>query len=949
MKWLIFQRNVTTLACALSLLTGFAEAGVSTGKYNLKHEQKNKKKSRLKELKCSNYRLVVDEENQKVEVYNCKTGCTVDLVDLPGDFCDSWNGGVGDEGARAFAKNSTLLTAKNAPFLDLKYKTFIPTAPAQTLNAYQSVTVVHDAIYLTTQNTNLFALPLGLTSGNYVVAIRRTDGKILWQKNFGDYTGLAGDGARGAPNVLGDYMWMVASVLTYPPQSTADPANPTQDLNLRLFGQAPFKGTGRRNASAVCVNRHTGDLVWVKQYGKVAKSWNDDDNFRSFGAESTLIPELDITGNGDKVPVLVAGTSYVGQYFLNGVTFSSRPNNKLVSAGIQRGLRSYINQGSVMFIHALTGDVIVETPVGPRNLVAGEKINKPGDANYEAIRDPFIPGHDHVQVRLNVAAGPLTPGSRFSINGGNWTCVTLHRDAADLGISEFRDTVPAILNGIIATSNIGTPVVLTTGQTVAANPTYQEMNVRIEIQWVPGFEGDKFTVVGHANPLQQFSVNPDLIGLRITKKLLAQDVLTADEAYELRYAGPSCWAAPAAINYDAYGNPVELYVATGQGHKTPYDEVLFFDSRYSTEVPPNSNFNDRQQAISDAVSTGDIAAIRQAEENAATLCKATADLADTAISPRGKLNLIDSIVAIDLRPGNLGKILWHYKTVGFDAWQFPQSASPFPNNGAGRSQAVANGFVEFANFWEQPPGLDGDMGQRASLVKGKHGKKDKIVWASKQGIGGVIDITDVTSGPSTPSTKVFRYLGSASTLGGANYGSAVDDKRLYTVQRNFSGDGNVPLNGSSNYYTPYAYYPKVNDTMPPSSPPVIWNLGDQYVSAMNLDTGEIEWESLLSPGFTATAASRGSGASCTPGLVIAQAADNKLRLFDSTTGAIVNAFDSEAGNSWAGVADNEIYAWIGRATGGTPTQYFKVFSLPEKITKKHKKKDCCNKKTDKCK
>ncbi|MCE5294892.1 MAG: hypothetical protein LLF94_09825 [Chlamydiales bacterium] len=181
-----------------------------------------------------------------------------------------------------------------------------------------------------------------------------------------------------------------------------------------------------------------------------------------------------------------------------------------------------------------------------------------------------------------------------------------------------------------------------------------------------------------------------------------------------------------------------------------------------------------------------------------------------------------------------------------------------PNNGAGRSQAVANGFVEFANFWEQPPGLDGDMGQRASLVKGKHGK--------------------------------------------------------------------------------------INDTMSPSSPPVIWNLGDQYVSAMNLDSGAIEWESLLSPGFTATAASRGAGASCTPGLVIAQAADNKLRLFDSATGEIVNAFDSEAGNSWAGAADNEIYVWIGRATGGTPTQYFKVFSLPEKITKKHKKKDCCKKK-----
>lgn len=590
----------------------------------------------LKELNCSNYRLVIDEKNNKAEFINCKTGCAIDLIDLPGDFCDSWNGGVGDVGARSFAENSTLLTAKNVPQLELKYQTFIPTSATQVLSTNESVTVVKDAIYLTSQNNNTFAASVGDYTGNYVVAIRRTDGQILWQKNFSDYTGLPGDYTRGAPNVYGDYIWMLSSNVLNQVQSTADPDNTAQDLNLFLLGAIPFKGTGRRNCSIVCANRHTGEPIWVKQYGKVAKSWNDDDNFRQFGFEATLIPDLDITGNGDKVPVLVAGTNYVGQYFYGTVTFNKRPNNNLVATGLQRRLRSYINQGNIMFVHALTGDLIAEVPVGPRNLVAGEIINKPGDPNYDPIRDPFIPGHNDVKVRLNVNSGPLTPGARYSINGGNWTCVTLNRAAADLGVSEFRDTVPAILNGITAIDNTGTPVVLTAGQTVAANSNYQEMNVRIEIVWVPGFEGDKFTVVGHANPAQQFSVDPDLIGLRITKKLLPQDVLTKDEAYELRYAGPSCWSAPAAVNYDCKGNPVEIYIATGQGHKTPYDEALFFDANYSTEVPPDSNFNQRQQMVSDAVATGDIATIRQAEANYALLCQELANIADTSISPPWK-------------------------------------------------------------------------------------------------------------------------------------------------------------------------------------------------------------------------------------------------------------------------------------------------------------------------
>lgn len=886
------------------------------------------RKAGLKEIKCSKYRIVVNEDESKVEIFNCKTGCSVDLIDLPGDFCQSWNGGVADPGARAFAKESKLLTAENADKLSLKYKTFIPTLPNQLLSCNESLTVVPDAIYLTTQNSNTFAAISGDYSGNYVLAIRRRDGHILWKKEFATYTGLLGDYTRGAPTVHGDYMWMLSSNVFNQVQSTADPANPNVDLGLKAFTAIPFKGTGRRNASAVCVNRHTGELVWVKQYGKLANSWNDSDNFRGFGFGCTVIPEYDMKGDGTKIPLLIAGTNYVGQYFWNGVVFNSR-GSTFLSAGLQRRLRTYINQGSLMFINGLTGEVITETPLGPRNLVAGEKIQKSGD-----IFDPFIPGHDTVQVRENIDIAPLPSGPTFNYNikGGNWTCVTFNKDAAILGVSEFKDTVPAFMNGLPAFTNTGAPVILSTGQTVAGNPTFNEMNVRVDILWVPGMEGEKFTVPAGSDPLLEFSVS-ELVGLRISKNLLPGHTLNDNDAYELRYAGPSSWAAPVAVNYNSNGVPVEVYLGTGQGHKTPYDECLFFDSNYSTEVPPGSNFNDRQQLISDAVQTGIVANIRAAENTATSLCHQTAVIAETSLSPRGKMNLFDSVVAFDIRPGNLGKIIWHYKNTGFDAWQFPQQPSPFPNNGAGRSQSVANGFTELRHFWEQPSGLDGDMGQRACLVKAS-GKKDKVVWASKQGLAGVLELSDVSSGPSTYTEKIYRYIGPASTLGGANYGSAVDDVTLYTAQRNISGDKNFPIPNSSNYYVPYSYYPRINDTIPPPPSAVVWKPGDQYISAMNLETGNIEWESLIAPGFTAPTSSRGCGLACSPGIVFAAAANNSLNLFDSKTGSLLKMLPGEAGNSWVGIADNEVYAWIGRAMGGTPTQYLRVFSLPKNV-KKH--------------
>jgi hypothetical protein len=973
----------------------------------------------VEELQSSEYRLVIDKQTEEIKVFNCETGEVTDLDKFPQQFKDEWREGVGDQQARSYAPKSTKLTVQNVNRLFEKYRTFIPIRPDQYLSCEESLTVTKEEIYLCSHNASSFAQFLGDFSGNYVVAINRATGKILWQRNFSDYTGGERDYSRCAPSVYDKYLYLLSNNVYNHIQSTADPDDPNEDLNFLLFGNPAFKvkGTGRRNAGVVCVNRHTGELVWYKQYGKVAKTYNDPDNFRTFGFSGTIIPDVAIDNHGTTIPVLVAGTNYGAQYFYPMILTQAR-GNTVVGAGVQRRLRSFVNQGSVMLIHALTGDLLKEVPTGPRNLERGEKILIQGMEGYQPVLDPFIPGRDYVQVRINLEGvvrfiGQIQ-GNKLSVlealegqvkvgqsivwdnspskqvvitkqlssfqyevssslivspvefnSGGlirtpqglalkegwryddNWTCVTLNRDADVLGISEFKTSAPKFLTGVKTLTNgyvdPTTPprpkvVTLKEGDGPLVDPTYQEVNVRANIVFT-----QNYTMFEVTNGVEGEYPVSDLLGLRLTKRLVPGDALTDDDAYELRYAGPSCWSAPCPVNYkngkssDPSGGtkvPTEFYVGTGQGHKVPYDEVEYFDSDYSTAVPPKSNFYDRQQLVSDAVAKVQqgqpISLIREAERESVRLQRIRVNLAVTSISPRGKMNRTDSIMAIDLRPGNLGKELWYFKTDAFDAWQSYQTPTQIPNVGSGRSAlsglvpqpGLNNGFVNARYFWEQPSGIDGDFGQRPCLVN------NKIVWSNKQGHAGILQLTDAALGPTSYSVLSWIYVGSTSSFGGGNYGLAVDDERMYAVQRNTSGDTHSPLRDASsslpeaqskNFYVPYPYFSKKGE---------VWDVGRQYISSLDLKTGQVVWETPFSPSNEKRSLlNTGTGLSCTKELVIGSCYDGQLRFFNSKTGAHLRGFPQELGTSWVGIADNEIYAWIGKGPSQTPTQYLRVYSL----------------------
>jgi hypothetical protein len=838
-------------------------------------------------------------------------------------FNDTWNSGTSGLNSRSFAQNSELLTPISAPGIQLLSETFIPPTPNLQLTGQHCVSLARDKAYMVSSNENSFAPLFGDFAGNLITCVDRVTNQIVWQRNYKDYTGNDVDYCRGGPTIFGDYMIMVSSNVFAHMQSTADPANPANDLGLKLFGFIPVQGTGRRNASLVCVNRHTGDLVWFQQYGGTATNFNDPDNFLSFGFAARVIENYDMTGNGARIPLIIVGTNLVAQYFYPYILMQERLNNVQAGISLNRDLRTFNSSGNVLFINGNTGDLITQTPIGPRNINTGEILNIPSDPGYDANLDPFLPGSSECLIRENIAAGPLLPSDRYDIGGGNYVVLNLNADAADLNFPEIFDTVPAFAVGIQDIDNTGATVTLAAGQTVAAFPNYDGMNARIAIQWVLGQEGNLFTVPASSSPAIQYSVAVDLIGYRITRKLRSGDAVTNQEAYELNYAGPSSWAGPPAVNLNSNGDAVEVYVALGQGHSAPFDEGLFFDSEFSGSVPAGSNFVDRYQTVATVTGTlpTNIANIRAAEATLVSQVRARAALRTSSISPRGQQWRADSIIAVNLRPGSLGQEIWSFAGAGYDVWTVGQNSSTTRNVGASRATFPGStGFVKSYNYSEQPNCADGDFGQFCILDS----ERQRIVWSNKQGHAGRLNITDPNLGPTSYTIGDWQYMGPPSTLGGSNFGSSYDQTNLYTIQRNYANDGVSPLTGSKNFYTPYPYYPKINDNL--TSGFTVFNVGDSFVSAYNPTTASVSWESLVTPNNLGTWT---VGGTTTNGqIVVTYGTDNLLHIFDASNGQQVQTLPQEGGNGWPAIADNRIYAFGGRAgSGGTSTQYFRVFGL----------------------
>ncbi|HVN60451.1 MAG TPA: PQQ-binding-like beta-propeller repeat protein [Gaiellaceae bacterium] len=226
------------------------------------------------------------------------------------------------------------------------------------------------------------------------------------------------------------------------------------------------------------------------------------------------------------------------------------------------------------------------------------------------------------------------------------------------------------------------------------------------------------------------------------------------------YSGAAVWGSSPAIDVDRNS----VYIGTGNNYGAP-------------------------KAVSDCVTA------------AGTDPKAIFSCEDTL----GRGNDVDAIMSLSLTTGS---IRWAHKLQGFDAW--------------------TTACIGLPTACPSPNGPDYDFGQGPMLIpadgsghgdrdlQGNHGDRDIVAAGQKSGLMWGLDAD-------TGATVWSTAVGPGSSLGGMEWGSATDGKRIYFAVANF----NVPAQS----------YPMVN---PPKGTPATSSAGSW--GAVDAATGKILWQ-----------------------------------------------------------------------------------------------------------
>jgi hypothetical protein len=469
------------------------------------------------------------------------------------------------------------------------------------------------------------------------------------------------------------------------------------------------------------------------------------------------------------------------------------------------------------------------------------------------------------------------------------------------------------LVGLTVRDNTGALVTIAAG---AAPANLDYVTVKMDVTFMPGTQ--LFSRDGPLPGPAPYNVTTaDLDGAggnvraRIVKNLRVGDTLTDQDAYECNYYGASAWGSNPSINYDRFGNAVELYYSVGQAHKIPYDEMKRFDvakasGEGATPIETLYNIKQKQDDFAGDKTLPKLDAIREAF---ADRLKDIEVRRNVPVSPRSKRFFRNSIVAINLRPGHIGEVVWTKKIAGYDTWRVGLVNDAQRNIlGVG----IVPGFTNIKWHHGTLRGHDSDYGESPYYCPGcGRQNEDLIVAPNKGGLVSVMNLSDVNNGPTTITEKTVSILNSPGLLGGSNYGSTVVGNLLLTVQANdVISFGAVDTTFNDRSFPPLLeYYPQL-ETDPATITP--FKVRQSYLSAYDFVNDKIVYEIPLLTGAedtyaTVTALSSGRD------LVYVQPNNQTMQIRNAYTGALVHTITIDsAGVSNLAVLDRELVICNGR-------------------------------------
>jgi polyvinyl alcohol dehydrogenase (cytochrome) len=254
-----------------------------------------------------------------------------------------------------------------------------------------------------------------------------------------------------------------------------------------------------------------------------------------------------------------------------------------------------------------------------------------------------------------------------------------------------------------------------------------------------------------------------------------------------------------------------------------------------------------------------------------------ADAVKACISPN---NHVDSVLALD---PNTGAIKWATAALPFDAW----------NLGCVRPEATN---------CPQPAGPDFDFGQGAALftVQTPSGKRDLVGAGQKSGQYWTFDAD-------TGAVAWVTQVGPGGVLGGLQWGSATDGKRIYVADANSAG---------------------TSWTLIANGQPTGTTVNSGFWSALDAATGKILWQTADPAGGTTEDPGAVSAAN---GLVYACSGDplGTMHAMNAATGNILWSFPSGGGcAAGAAISRGTVFWGSGYRVFFTPNNKVFAFHVP---------------------